>query len=250
MDILLNLGNTHARFVAATGTAALGTATKLPNDEDLTAALIREWQGWSPPDRLVGVNVSGPQGWQRVAAAAAELDWPVPQPLAPRQGLSGVQVAYPEVGALGADRWASLLAAHSTYPGATLVVDAGTALSLDLLEADGRHQGGWLCPGLTALRTSLRTNAPVLADVGASDPGDGPATDTAAAITTGTRLGYCGMADHLMQRLAAYAESPVTVVYTGGDAPLLARSLDVAHQLDAELVLRGVALALALGEAA
>jgi len=85
---------------------------------------------------------------------------------------------------------------------------------------------------------------------GRTDDNIAIACGVAAAITTGTRLGYCGMADHLMQRLAAYAESPVTVVYTGGDAPLLARSLDVAHQLDAELVLRGVALALALGEAA
>ena len=95
---------------------------------------------------------------------------------------AGVRIAYADPSKLGVDRFLALLAAHERG-GPALVVGVGTALTLDLVDAGGRHHGGRIAPSPSLMREALHARAPVL-------PGEGGtrmdfAADTADALASG-----------------------------------------------------------------
>lgn len=126
-------------------------------------------------------------------------------------------LAYP-AGELGVDRWVAALAAQRRF-GDALVVDCGTALTVDLVSAGGRFLGGMISAGLTALGRGLAVSAPSLPS---AEPGALPvlpAGNSRDAVTAGLHHGFLSMLDGLVDRLLANGqlESP-TLVLTGGDA--------------------------------
>lgn len=87
----------------------------------------------------------------------------------------GVTAAYSDVATLGVDRWLALLAAHQQTKASCLVIDAGSAITVDLIDVDGIHCGGMIAPGMRTLSNSLISSttkvmakAPAEADVKAS----------------------------------------------------------------------------------
>ena len=105
---------------------------------------------------------------------------------ASRSDCAGVRIAYAKPSRLGVDRFLALLGAHARIPGAALIVSVGTALTIDLLGADGKHHGGLIAPSPTLMREALTDRAPRL-------PIDGGrvldfADDTADALASGTIL--------------------------------------------------------------
>ncbi|WP_352284776.1 type III pantothenate kinase, partial [Pseudoalteromonas sp. Q18-MNA-CIBAN-0097] len=75
--------------------------------------------------------------------------------------------AYEHVGNLGIDRWLALIAGFTLYPNtACIVVDAGTATTIDVLDSEGLHLGGWILPGLDLMTSSLTQNTQRVFDDG------------------------------------------------------------------------------------
>lgn len=73
--------------------------------------------------------------------------------------LGSLQCAYQQVGNLGIDRWLALIGGYTLYPNtAAIVVDAGTATTIDVLNSQGQHLGGWILPGLDLMTSSLTQN--------------------------------------------------------------------------------------------
>lgn len=148
--------------------------------------------------------------------------------------------AYPHPDSLGADRWAALLGARQRYTGALCIVDCGTAVTLDVLHADGRHAGGLIFPGLTLARRALSIGAHRL-----QDPGEGAlpllSNDTPTAIRAGTFHALAGGIEALKARTADASATPVTGILTGGDAPSVARALGPDWRVDGELIFAGMA---------
>lgn len=143
--------------------------------------------------------------------------------------------AYAEPQAHGVDRWMACLAAHARGPGSVLVADAGTATTLDWIDADGRHGGGLIAPGLAAMRSSLRTNTQLRP--GDLHPQDGwLASDPESAITVGTLRSAIALLDS-----AVVEFGPDRLLITGGDAKLLSPYLAHDWQLAPQLVLEGLA---------
>jgi type III pantothenate kinase len=141
----------------------------------------------------------------------------------------------------GADRLVAALAAHRRVRRACVVVDAGTAVTVDVAGDDGAFLGGAIAPGLAALATAVGTAAPALAANGSGDPGEYPARSTSAAVTLGVHAAFSGLLRDLhAQACAAFGRLPVVV--TGGDAELAARALrEAAPTVVPELVLEGLA---------
>ena len=63
--------------------------------------------------------------------------------------------AYAEPARLGIDRWAAIIAAYHRFPEGACVVDCGTACTFDLVDAGGRHRGGYILPGLSAMEGAV-----------------------------------------------------------------------------------------------
>ncbi len=177
--------------------------------------------------------------------AKIETLWGVRAEFAATQAQAGgVRNAYTHPQHLGVDRWLSLLAAMARAGRDCCVVDAGSALTVDLLREDGQHLGGFIVPGLTMQRASLleRTaiRLPEPAAWGALQPG----LSTSEAI-------HHGILSMTLTWLLATSESVRNaggaLYLAGGDAPLLSlhfKERGIAHEVIADLVLEGLAIAL------
>ncbi len=130
-----------------------------PNGE-IGALSLRAWQDLPRPARVLGVNVAGEAARVRVEAQLAR--WRVtPEWLTASAAACGVTNRYARPAQLGADRWASLVAAwrRSTatdlFPPACVVVNAGTAVTIDALDANGVFHGGLILPGMRLMLEAL-----------------------------------------------------------------------------------------------
>jgi type III pantothenate kinase len=152
----------------------------------------------------------------------------------------GVTNGYRDPSQLGTDRWVALIAAHHARPGHKLVINAGTALTIDALTGDGRFLGGLIVPGPALMRRSLdRATAALRESEGAVR--DFPAS-TPEAIATGAVLACAGAADRLAKSMDAHGTPPGLIILSGGAARELAPALGLPHELHENLVLDGLQL--------
>ncbi|TNF36513.1 MAG: type III pantothenate kinase [Gammaproteobacteria bacterium] len=156
---------------------------------------------------------------------------------------AGVYNSYAEPSRMGVDRWLALLAAWSRVKGPVVVVDAGTAITVDALDAGGRHAGGYIMPGLQLLAASLQSGT---REVNARPlPGEdiGPGMSTDSCVSHGVRL----MAVAAILRAVTECQAKAgngTVLLCGGDVAIMQSQFPVAWRHVPELVLDGLAFAL------
>jgi type III pantothenate kinase len=189
------------------------------------------------PSVAVGCNVAGPEVGDRVSAAVAarglELHWNVA-----RASQAGVTNGYDEPSRLGADRWAALMGAWARVGSACVVVNAGTAITVDSLSRDGHFLGGIILPGLDTMLHALEARTAGLRRV----PGihrDFP-TNTADAMTTGVVDAAVGAVQRVRERLERLISGEVRTLVSGGAAAALLPQLgDACEQVD-QLVLEGL----------
>jgi type III pantothenate kinase len=181
-----------------------------------------------------------------------------------KAALLGLRSGYLQAEKLGVDRWLAMLAAFQTEKGACCVLDCGTTITLDVVDEDGRHQGGYIVPGLHLQRDALAQRRPALL-AGAQNAfitperGDNallPGRNTAEAIGHGVLsmvVGFINFQHRKMARLLADpapGTEPVEAAAAprwylcGGDADLLAPYIEWEYSLAPDLVLDGLRLAL------
>lgn len=164
-----------------------------------------------------------------------------------RTGSVRLPVAAPYVG-LGIDRWLAVQPVWRDLGTAFCVVDCGSAITLDVVDDEGVHRGGWIAPGLETARAGLLARAPGLARPSCDAQANlGPAMDTAPAIERGLLLQQAGLVVLALRqaRMLAGCES-ASLVLTGGDASRLQLQSDpelAAARLQPDLVLRGLSMA-------
>lgn len=242
---VFDLGNSRMKCAPLQADGRLGEVRALGYGDDVAGAL----------DDAIPAAVTGEAASAVLASVAspartaAAVDW-----LTRRFGcisivrtqptLAGVRIAYADPARLGVDRFLALLAAHARGTRAWLVVGVGTAVTIDLLDAQGRHHGGRIAPSPRLMREALQQAAAQLPAHG----GDYLefAADTRDALASGCE----GAALGLIERSLAQAEQRLgarpALLLHGGGAGELASHLDHAL-LAPSLVLEGVALWARLG---
>jgi type III pantothenate kinase len=152
-------------------------------------------------------------------------------------GFADFSLAYPDAALLGVDRWLAMLAALDLFPDQDVwVVDIGTALKLDYVSKDRRHQGGSISVGLQLAARTLSSNTARLpeADLVFSHR---LGQNTTACLNFGIIYGAIALIEQSVQKFGADGSR---VVLTGGDAGLVAPHLSISHTLEPDLVLRGL----------
>ncbi|WP_037339153.1 type III pantothenate kinase [Saccharospirillum impatiens] len=152
-----------------------------------------------------------------------------------RNGWHGVELAYPDPERYGVDRWLTLIALRE-YQQNAVIVDAGTALTIDAIDSDGKHLGGYIMPGLTLMRRALVNDTFALPDVAASQS-KAPGNNTADAIANGALL---ALSAAVAAAWSEYALSPCRLIWTGGDAPVLAGHVQLGAEQIPDLVFAGM----------
>lgn len=237
MRLLIDFGNSRVKWATERGGALEGP---FGFRRDADARFDAAWAQLAPAEVIL-CSVADE------AATAALHDW-----LAARWGLrahevtaqahaGAVRSAYPEPAALGADRWANLLGARALLGGTdAVIVDVGTAVTVDGLRADGRHIGGAIFAGWATTRAGLAQAAPALATAAQHDePGALPARDTVAAVSGGTWAAFVGAVERVAAGVSHDLERP-THVLTGGDGMALAAALSGDWRHDPLLTMRGL----------
>ncbi len=140
----------------------------------------------------------------------------------------------------GPDRLANAAGAFDRHGGDVVVVDFGTATNFDVVEADGAYVGGPIAPGVNLSLEALHLGAAALPHVDISMPDKVIGTNTVACIQSGVFWGYTGLIEGIIRRVKAEYGRPMTVVGTGGLAPLFGQGDIEFDHLEDDLTQHGL----------
>lgn len=236
LNLLVDFGNSRVKWATAQA-GQLSNQHCLDNDQLSIATLLAQWQCLPEPEYIGLACVSSPQSLN-MAKAVAAVCWPKAKlVLAHSQAEGfGVRNAYLQPEKLGVDRWLALIAARQALQ-PVCIVDCGTAITLDLLDGQGQHLGGLICPGLSLMKQALSQGTQALG-FDAQQFAPQPADFTQAAIDSGTLFAAIGLIEATLARQDSYFQ----LILTGGNAQRIGDNLSLSHTIDKDLVLRGLAL--------
>jgi type III pantothenate kinase len=154
----------------------------------------------------------------------------------------GVRIAYTEPSRLGVDRFLALVAARHHIHTASVIVDCGTAVTIDALSVGGRHLGGLILPGLGMMRGCLVSDTSLIDLSHSSLETSLFARDTGDAVLSGTLRMLAAAIDRIGTDMETHLDGVVTRLICGGDAERLIPLLGYDSVHDPLLVLKGLAL--------
>lgn len=144
---------------------------------------------------------------------------------------------------VGADRIANAVAAHHLHPdGPVVVVDFGTAITVDAISADGTYLGGAIAPGLDTAATALFSATAQLGRVALVAPPSAIGKTTVASVQSGIVYGTASLVDGLVQRVVNEVGGQAAVIATGGHAGTVVGHCEMVDEIEPVLTLMGLRL--------
>lgn len=242
--MLLDVGNSSVKWAIEREGVLEEGGRFYYRDEGFSRSASRAWKGLPAPRFLAVANVAGAGMEHEISEWAGKVWGTTPCYIRASKRAAGVTNAYREPDALGADRWAAIVAAHHDSKNPVCVIDCGTAITLDIVDAAGNHQGGLIAPGLDMMRRSLVKET---AAIGALPVEAGGMQSLLSRNTIdGVSSGVMHMAGALIDRVTGEAAAGygrnLEAVITGGDAERILPLLRRPPRYDRSLVLKGVAI--------
>ena len=152
---------------------------------------------------------------------------------------TGMPILYDNPREVGADRIADAVGAFDLYPGASIVVDMGTATVFDVVSAKGEYLGGAIAPGVAISLEALYTHASALRSVELVRPRSVIGRSTVESIQAGVLYGFAAQVDGLVERILDEL-GEATVIATGGLAGLIAPHTRHVQHVEPWLTLHGL----------
>lgn len=234
--VLVDISNSFTK-IAFSSRTRLGPVLRIPTPE-LNADTLRTLLGTRTARHAVVASV--------VPARNAAVRAVLPSPICwvGHQARLGVGIAYPRPESIGADRLANAAAAHALYGAPSIVVDFGTAVTFDVISAEGHYLGGVIAPGLNAMTDYLHTRTALLPRVKLKEPRRAIGRSTLEAMQSGAVHGYRGLIAEIIRQIRKEIPSrrkPV-IIATGGDARLIAGRTKIFSIVSPALTLEGLRL--------
>lgn len=239
MLLLVDIGNSRVKWGTAQDDRIV-SGEPFPSDcGSLEESLDCRWQPLSAPVLVYACNVAG-AGTERAVAGWVQKRWGISAKFVRSAARGyGVMNGYEKPEKLGVDRWVSLIAAREFGDRPVCVADCGTALTFDVLNAQGRHLGGLIAPGAAMMKRALVQETKGIKDV-AHDRRGGLGRTTAAAVEGGVLAACAGLIERSARNAAKELGCEPDLVLTGGDAQIVAAALDMPSKVIPDLVLRGL----------
>lgn len=155
---------------------------------------------------------------------------------------TGISIAYETPRDVGADRVVNAVAARDRFATDLVIVDFGTATTFDAVTARGEYLGGVIVPGVTVSLDALFMRTAKLPRVEVARPDRVIGRNTVHSIQSGAYYGYLSMVEGLVARMKAELTAPVSVVATGGLAPLVCSGSGIIDAVVPDLTLQGLRL--------
>jgi type III pantothenate kinase len=246
MRLLVDIGNSSVKWaLQQRRDGPLQGFNAALHNSALPLDLLARWDELDGIDSVLAAGV-GPQAVRDAVAQVCVARFGCnPHWVQTRAEAFGIRIAYALPERLGVDRFLALVAAHdcgqaAPQASASLIVDAGTAVTYDLLSAEGRHLGGLILPGIRLMRDSLLSGTQI-PRTESTDADPGWATDTGAAIAAASIQAPAALAERLYSRLQQRpGDPPPRLILTGGDTERLAAAIAPPTECIPDLVLRGL----------
>src|SRR5579859_3008732 len=226
MILVIDVGNTRLKWAWLTSTGLSDQQAVVHRDAKpglWTAALFESGQR---PRRVLVSNVAGPVMAKTLIKLAKKTFRVNVEFITAQHDFHGLTNGYLDPSLLGADRWLALIGAWTKARSALCVVDAGTAVKVDSVDANGQHLGGLIAPGIHMMREALMNNTtdiakaalhstPSLAGILAHNP--------VGAVSRGAVLALAGISDRAAEVTAQSTSPQPRLFITGGDAGMITR---------------------------
>jgi type III pantothenate kinase len=250
MILLLDVGNTRIKWAQLLDGSLTPQQALIHRDVETAVWIKQLFRERFRPARLVVASVAGGNMIETIRREAKK-SWNVTPEFAESTSVAGgVTNAYRDPKGLGVDRWLAVIAARElTEGGAACVIDAGTAVTIDVVNEKGLHLGGVIIPGVQMMVDSLLGRTREIAARSRRNAGDGKAptasvfaTSTTLGVQNGALLAVAAAADRAAAECAAATTGRSRTLLTGGDAERLQRHMQVRAEVVPDLVLRGLAV--------
>lgn len=244
--LLVDIGNSRVKWARLTG-ERLGKAQAADYSGWRARDFARRMIGSSPSiDRILVASVAADAVTDALDAGARLAGVPAPERVTTRRRVCGVTIAYNDPWRLGVDRLLAMIAAHRRFAGEPVcAVAIGTAMTLDLVGADGRHAGGAIIPAPPLMVSSLLEGTNGIrrrAQGGAIGKGRALfGRSTRAAVEQGARYAAAAAVDRAVSEATELIGRKPQLVLTGGGARDLRPLIHSAGVLVPDLVLEGLA---------
>ena len=243
MILLFDIGNTHTH-VGLADDQRVRKQTDIPT---LTwfgggaAALVKKFIGTKKIDGAVLCSVV-PRATPLVRKAV-HASWKLDTLELNPQTIRGVGINYPKPNSIGPDRLANAVAARDRFGAPVVVVDFGTAVTFDVVDASGNYVGGIIAPGLAAMTDYLHEKTALLPKIKIREIKTAIGKSTEDAMLIGAVQGYRGLVRELIGELKRELHAKkLPVVATGGYAKLIAAKLPEISAVAPDLTLEGLRL--------
>lgn len=245
MKLLIEIGN--SKLKAATWRRDAQEASW--QLDHLGSVTVKDFCNRPPMERLEGVteilfsNVGGRHNVNLVKKLARQLDIRCRQIVTPAKAF-GLKNSYRDHHRLGIDRWLALLAAWKDARGPAVVIDIGTAVTVDLVAGDGQHLGGWIGPGYRLMNRALSDHTALVRAGGPHGKRLEFGKSTGECVKNGCRAALAGTVLYAIEKSRSQFESDqsVAVYLTGGGTNHLPPEILNLGQLRPNLVLEGLIL--------
>ena len=243
MKLLVDIGNTRLKWLALESGLVIRRGHLLHRDVDPATLGDRLWGTLRRPRQIVIANVAGPQV-RDALNQWIERRWRL-QACFVRSETSqfGIQNAYEEPHTLGVDRWMAMIGCRQLQQCNSVIIDCGTAVTIDALRSDGQHLGGVILPGLRLMHEALYKKTSQIVE---QDIGDVVflGRNTRDCIWGGTIHAIAATLDrisgYMAKTMAETHPGATTSFLTGGNAEALHPYLEREYRLEPDLIFQGL----------
>ncbi len=245
MILVIDVGNTRLKWAWLTNTGLSDQQAVVHRDAKAglwTAALFETPQR---PSRILVSNVAGADMAKTLSKLAKKMFHVEIEFVTATQEYHGLTNGYLDPTLLGADRWLALIGAWTRAKGALCVVDAGTAVKVDSVDARGQHLGGLIAPGIHMMREALMSKTSDIAKAASSSTPSLAgvlANNTVGAVSRGAIFALAGMADRAAEIIEQSTGTVPKLFITGGDAGMITGTMRNHGEIVPDLVLQGLAV--------
>ena len=237
MQVLVDMGNTRTKYCCYES-GSFGATEKVLNTE-----LNIEWmtEHWLHASKVVFASVADDTYRQQIERWCA---------------LSGIEFVNVETGSqyfgvtngyqnyrqLGVDRWLALLGTKRLFQKQTcIIVDAGTATTVDVIDAQGMHQGGWILAGIDTLVESIQIKTAKVSGEKLSLEKMSFGKNTSENLAQAAWAATIGLVNQAMALVQSRGAQVDRIIVTGGNAGMLMQLSEQRYTLEPQLVFHGLA---------
>ena len=245
MILLIDVGNTRLKWawLTTTGLSDQQAVVHRGVKPDLwTAALFDTSQ---QPERVLAANVAGDAMAKNLTRLTKKTFGVKIEFVTASPQFHELTNGYLDPSLLGADRWLAIIGAWTRAHSALCVVDAGTAVKVDSVDAHGQHLGGLIVPGIHMMREALLARTSDIAkavDMSTPSMAGILANNTIGAVSRGAVFALAGLADRAAEIIEQSTGVKPQLFITGGDAGMITGTMRARGEIVPDLVLRGLAV--------